>query len=70
MRTPKIERAATTAATDPTRDVRGLHDPDWSAYEELWQLLGQLPEVAVPPRVRERVLAAAGLAMPPDSTDH
>lgn len=70
MRTQEIERAATNAATDPNRDVRGLHDPDWPAYEELWQLLGQLPELPVPPHVRERFLAAAGLAMPPDSTDH
>lgn len=33
---------------------------EWSAYKETWSLLGDLPEVEVPPHVRENFLAAAG----------
>ena len=35
---------------------------EWSAYKETWQLLGDLPEVEVPARVKQKFLAAAGLA--------
>lgn len=31
---------------------------EWNAYKESWSLLGELPEVEVPSRVRERFLAA------------
>ncbi|HEU4886904.1 MAG TPA: HEAT repeat domain-containing protein [Thermoanaerobaculia bacterium] len=34
----------------------------WSAYKETWLLMGDLPEVEVPARVKQRFLAAAGLA--------
>jgi hypothetical protein len=34
---------------------------EWSAYKETWLLVGSLPEVEVPARVKERFLAAAGL---------
>ncbi len=35
---------------------------EWSAYQETWSLLGVLPEVEVPARVRDRVLADLGVA--------
>jgi HEAT repeats len=34
---------------------------EWSATRETWALLADLPEVEVPPRVKQRFLAAAGL---------
>lgn len=34
----------------------------WSAYKETWLLMGDLPEVEVPARVKQRFLVAAGLA--------
>lgn len=34
---------------------------EWNSYRETWRLLGDVPEVEVPARVRERFLAAAGL---------
>jgi hypothetical protein len=34
----------------------------WSAYKETWLMLGDLPEVDVPARVKQNFLAAAGLA--------
>lgn len=34
----------------------------WSAYKETWLLMGDLPEVDVPARVKQNFLAAAGLA--------
>lgn len=37
---------------------------EWSAYKETWRLLGELPELEVPARVKERFLASAGLALP------
>jgi HEAT repeats len=35
---------------------------EWNAYRETWRIMDDLPEVEVPARVRERFLAAAGLA--------
>ena len=35
---------------------------EWSAYKETWAVMEDLPEVAVPPRVREKFLAVAGLS--------
>lgn len=37
---------------------------EWSAYKETWLTMGDLPEVEVPGRVKERFFAAAGIAMP------
>jgi hypothetical protein len=34
---------------------------EWSAYKETWLVMGDLPEVDVPARVKERFLVAAGL---------
>ena len=34
---------------------------EWSAYKETWQLMGDLPEVDVPARVKQRFLTAAGI---------
>ena len=41
----------------------------WSAYKETWLLMGDLPEVDVPARVKQRFLAAAGLAETQGSAD-
>jgi hypothetical protein len=35
---------------------------EWTAYKETWLTLGDLPEVEVPARVKQRFLAAAGIA--------
>ena len=35
---------------------------EWNAYRETWRVMDELPEVEVPVRVRERFLAAAGIA--------
>jgi len=35
---------------------------EWNAYRETWRVMDELPEVEVPARVRERFLAAAGIA--------
>lgn len=35
---------------------------EWTHYRDTWRLLGDLPEVEVPPQVRQRFLAAAGLS--------
>jgi hypothetical protein len=35
---------------------------EWSACKEAWAVMEDLPEVTVPPRVKEKFLAAAGLA--------
>jgi HEAT repeat protein len=35
---------------------------EWNAYKETWGLLAELPEVEVPARVRNRVLAELGVA--------
>lgn len=37
---------------------------EWAAYKETWGLLGALPEVQVPARVRDRVLAEFGVTAP------
>jgi len=34
---------------------------EWAAYRETWSLLGELPELEVPPRVKEKFFAAIGL---------
>jgi hypothetical protein len=34
---------------------------EWSAYKETWLVMGDLPEVEVPARVKERFLTAAGI---------
>jgi hypothetical protein len=36
---------------------------EWSAYKETWLILDKLPEVAVPPRVKQRFLAEVSPAM-------
>lgn len=41
----------------------------WSAYKETWLMMGDLPEVDVPARVKQRFLAAAGLAETEHSAD-
>jgi hypothetical protein len=38
-------------------------DAEWSAYKETWLILDKLPEVAVPPRVKQRFLAEVSPAM-------
>lgn len=35
---------------------------EWNTYRETWRLLGDVPELEVPARVRERFLASAGLS--------
>lgn len=37
---------------------------EWNAYRETWRVMEDLPVVEVPARVRERFLAAAGIASP------
>lgn len=37
---------------------------EWSAYKQTWLVMGDLPEVTVPARAKERFLAAAGIGMP------
>jgi hypothetical protein len=39
---------------------------EWSAYKETWFVMGDLPEVEVPARVKEKFLVAAGLAQTED----
>ncbi len=34
---------------------------EWAAYKETWALLGEVPEVEVPARLKERVMTAAGI---------
>ncbi len=38
---------------------------DWNAYKETWSVLGDLPEVEVPGRVKAKFLERAGLATAP-----
>lgn len=38
---------------------------EWSAYRETWRVMDDLPVVEVPARVRDRFLAAAGIAAEP-----
>ena len=59
-----------TEALDPVRreqthqHIEGcdLCSAEWSATKETWALLGDLPEVEVPARVKARFLDAAGIA--------
>jgi hypothetical protein len=37
---------------------------EWSAYKQTWLVMGDLPEVEVPARVKARFLNTAGLALP------
>jgi len=37
---------------------------EWNAYKDTWSLLGELPEVEVPARLKARVMTAAGVASP------
>ncbi|HEU4521419.1 MAG TPA: HEAT repeat domain-containing protein [Thermoanaerobaculia bacterium] len=37
---------------------------EWSAYRDTWAVMGELPELEVPARVREGFLRAAGIADP------
>lgn len=37
---------------------------EWNAYKETWSLMGEVPEVEVPARVRERFLAEVGTVHP------
>ncbi|HYC60850.1 MAG TPA: HEAT repeat domain-containing protein [Thermoanaerobaculia bacterium] len=49
----------------------GMCGAEWSAYKETWHLMGDLPEVDVPARVKQRFLTAAGIApvvVPRDET--
>ena len=42
---------------------------EWNAYKETWRVMDDLPEVEVPARVRERFLAAAGVASQPEKSN-
>ncbi|HEX2060064.1 MAG TPA: HEAT repeat domain-containing protein [Thermoanaerobaculia bacterium] len=42
-----------------------LCEREWADYKETWAMLGDLPEVDVPARVKEKFLQRAGLAEPP-----
>jgi hypothetical protein len=44
-----------------------LCSAEWSAYKDTWALMGDLPEVEVPARVKAQFLAAAGIAAPQQS---
>src|SRR5687768_6013663 len=35
---------------------------EWDAYRDTWAVMGDLPDVAVPPRVKEAFLQKAGIA--------
>ncbi len=39
---------------------------EWSAYKQTWLVMGDLPEVEVPARVKARFLSAAGILQPDD----
>jgi len=38
---------------------------EWSAFQETWRLMGDLPDYDVPPRVKEQFLARAGIIARP-----
>lgn len=44
-----------------------LCSAEWSAYKDTWALMGDLPEVEVPARVKAQFLVAAGLAELPQN---
>jgi hypothetical protein len=56
--------AARREATHQHIESCALCAAQWSAYQETWLVLGDLPEVEVPARVKERFMIAAGLAAP------
>src|SRR5688572_15177006 len=39
---------------------------EWSAYKQTWLVMGDLPEMEVPARVKARFLSAAGILQPDD----
>src|SRR5690348_16997949 len=41
---------------------------EWDAYRETWAIMGDLPDVPVPPRVKQAFLQQAGIA--PQKTDN
>lgn len=57
-----------TESLDPVRREQAhshiercaLCGQEWNAYRESWRMLGELPEVEVPPGLKERFLAAVG----------
>ncbi len=64
-----------TESLDPARrelthkhiETCALCVAEWSAYKETWQILDTLPEVTVPPRVKQRFLAEVQPAPPRDN---
>ena len=67
--TERMPLLLTEALDAGTRELTHQHiescdlcGPQWSAYKETWLMMGDLPEVEVPARVKQRFLAAAGLA--------
>lgn len=60
-----------TESLDPVRrelthqhiESCGLCSGEWAAYKDTWNILGDMPEVEVPARVKQRFLAAAGIAV-------
>lgn len=58
-----------TESLDPVRrelthqhiESCGSCGDEWSAYQDTWLMMGELPDVEVPPRVRERVLRDLGI---------
>lgn len=67
--TERMPLLLTEALDGGTRELTHQHiescdlcGPQWSAYKETWLMMGDLPEVEVPARVKQRFLAAAGLA--------
>lgn len=67
--TERMPLLLTEALDAGTRELTHQHiescdlcAPQWSAYKETWMMMGDLPEVEVPARVKQRFLAAAGLA--------
>jgi hypothetical protein len=65
MQTHKKGRAATKPVATNHNAERELCGGRESAFESTWLLIGALPVLEVPPRVKERFLAAAGLLVPP-----
>jgi hypothetical protein len=59
-----------TESLDPdTRELTHQHietcavcADEWSAFQEAWRLMGDLPDYDVPPRVKEQFLMRAGIA--------
>jgi hypothetical protein len=67
--TERMPLLLTEALDGGTRELTHQHiescdlcGAQWSAYKETWLLMGDLPEVEVPARVKQRFMVAAGLA--------